>query len=294
MKGHLPYQGGDAGNPFTVRHHLELKNAKRVLIENNLMENVWGGFREPGDAILLTPKNQRTKHGENVCPICAVTDVTIRYTRIAHASGGVVIGTNLSGNGNGGVAKAGTRFSIHDVVMDDINRRYLGGGRLFVVTNSWPVNPVNTIRIDHITGFADSEGGILTIGNQNSNPEMYGFVFTNSIVQTGRYPVWNVGGGEKSCAYSGTPEQKVANCFTTFTFNNNVLVGAPSHYPPSSWPAGNLFASDLNSVGFVHSRNGNGGNYELNWISPYKRKGSDGKDLGANIVGLTRALAGVE
>jgi hypothetical protein len=288
MKGHLPYQGGVSGDPFIVNHHLELKNAKRVLIENNLMENVWGGFTESGDAILLTPRNQL-----DLCPICAVTDITIRYTHIIHAAGGIVIGTNLSGNGDGGPAQAGTRFSIHDIVMDDISRRYLGGGRLFVVTNGWPTNPVNTITINHITGFADPEGGILSVGNQNSNPEMYGFVFTNSIVRSGRYPVWNAG-GEKSCAYSGTPAQKIANCFATHTFKENVLVGAPSTYPASSWPTDNWFATDMNSVGFVLSRSGNGGNYELDWASPYKNMGTDGKDLGANIIGLSEALAGVE
>jgi hypothetical protein len=288
MKGHVPYQGGNSGNPFIVNHHLELKNAKRVLIENNLMENVWGGFTESGDAILLTPRNQL-----DLCPICAVTDVTVRYTHIIHAAGGIVMGTNLSGNGEGGAAKAGTRFSIHDIVLDDISRRYLGTGRLFVVTNGWPVNPVNTITIDHITGFADSEGGILSIANQSSNPEMYGFVFTNSIVKTGRYPVWNAG-GEKSCAYSGMPAQRISNCFATHTFKRNALVGVPSQYPPASWPTGNLFATGVNSVGFIYSRNGNGGNYELDWASPYKNKGTDGKDLGANVVGLKKALADVE
>ena len=293
MKGRLPYQGGDSGNPFVVNHHLELKNAERVLIENNLMENVWGGFTEGGEAILLTPKNQHTKSGDNVCPICAVTDVTIRYTHISHAAGGIVIGTNLSGNGEGGAATAGTRFSIHDIVMDDISRKYKGGGRLFVVKNDWPANPINTITINHITGFADSEGSILMLGNQSSNPEMYGFVFTNNIVRTGRYPVWNAG-GEKSCAYSGTPAQKVANCFATYTFKENVLIGVPSPYPASSWPTGNLFASDMNDVGFVRSHDGNGGDYKLYWSSPYKRTGTDGKDLGADIVGLKKALAGVE
>lgn len=295
MKGNSPFQGGDSGKPFIVRHHLELKNAIRVLAEDNLMEDVWGGFGESGYAILLTPKNQHTKSGGNVCPICEVTDVTIRYTHIFHAGGGIEIATVLSGNGEGGApATAGTRFSIHDIVMDDISRKYVGGGRLFLVANAWPANPVNTITISHITGFPDSNGGILTLGNQSSNPAMYGFVFTNSIVTTGTYPVWNVGGGETSCAYSGTPAQKVANCFATYTFNDNALVAAPSHYPPSSWPTGNLFASDLNYVGFVQCDDGNGGNYELQSGSPYKNKGTDGKDLGADIVGLNEALAGVE
>ena len=295
MKGNSPFQGGDSGEPFIVRHHLELKNAVRVLAEDNLMEDVWGGFAETGWAILLTPKNQHDKSGANVCPTCEVTDVTIRYTHIIHAGGGIVIATALSGDKVGGApATAGTRFSIHDVVMDDISQKYLGGGKLFLVANVWPASPVNTIAINHITGFPDPNGGILTLGNQSSDPAMYGFVFTNSIVTTGRYPVWSVGGGATVCAYSGTPAQKIANCFATYTFENNALVAAPSQYPPSSWPTGNLFASDMNDVGFVQSDDGNGGNYELQPGSLYKKKGTDGKDLGADIVGLNHALAGVE
>ena len=64
MKGNSPFQGGVAGDPFIVRHHLEFKNAIRVLIEDNLLENVWGGFGEKGDAILLTPKSQHIKSGD--------------------------------------------------------------------------------------------------------------------------------------------------------------------------------------------------------------------------------------
>jgi len=295
MRGSTPYQGGDSDNPFIVRHHLELKNAVRVLIENNLMENVWGGFNETGDAILLTPKNQHTKSGTNVCPLCAVTDVTIRYTHVFHASGGIVIATDISGNGHGGgEAAAGTRFSIHDVVLDDINRKYLGGGNLFVITNSWSANPVNTITIDHITGFPDSDGGIVSLGDRIPNPAMYGLVFTNSIVTTGRYPVRSVGGGVVNCAHSGTPAQRLAACFTTYAFSNNALVAAPSHYPPSSFPPGNLFAVNENGVAFIQCEDGNGGDYELLPESPFKNKGTDGRDLGADIVGIKQALANVE
>jgi hypothetical protein len=213
MKGNSPFQGGDSGNPFIVRHHLELKNAVRVLIENNLMEDVWGGFGEPGDAILLTPRNQHTALG-NVCPLCRVTDVTVRYTHISHAGGGIVVATGLSIPGKDGApATSGTRFSIHDVVMDDISRKYLGWDGFFLVANMWPANPVNTITINHITGFQDSTGGILILGNLTSNPEMYGFVFTNNLVTTGRYPVWNAG-YDTSCAYADVPLTSINNCFT--------------------------------------------------------------------------------
>lgn len=206
-----------------------------------------------------------------------------------------MIATDLSGhNHEGAPAQLGTRFSIHDVVMDDISRKYLGGGWLFSVENAWPKNPVNTITINHITGFPDANGGILMLGNQISNPSMYGFVFTNSIVTTGRYPVWNIGGGSTSCAFSDVPLTSLNTCFSTYTFNFNALIAAPSRYSSSSWPTGNFFASDPNDVGFVQYQNGNGGNYELQPGSSYKNMGSDGRDLGADIVGLNAALAGIQ
>jgi hypothetical protein len=295
MQGNSPFQGGAGNEPFIVRHHLELKNAVRVLIEDNLMENVWGGFGEPGYAILLNPKSQHIKTGESVCPICAVTDVTVRFSHIIHAGGGIVIATALSGNGkNGAPAQDGTRFSIHDVVMDDISQRYIGGGTLFVIANAWPTNPVNTITINHVTGFPDSAGGIVMLGDQISNPQMYGLVFTNSIVTSGSYPVWNQGGGKGSCAYSDVPLTSLNTCFSSYTFSYNGLVAVPARFQQSFWPGGNLFAAAPTEVAFVRYNGGNGGNYALQSASPYRNKGSDGKDLGADINGLNKALAGVE
>jgi hypothetical protein len=55
-----------------------------------------------------------------------------------------------------------------------------------------------------------------------------------------------------------------------------------------------MFPQTANDVRFVNYNGGNGGNYELRPNSPYKNKGTDGKDLGADIVGVNAALAGVE
>jgi hypothetical protein len=44
----------------------------------------------------------------------------------------------------------------------------------------------------------------------------------------------------------------------------------------------------------MNFNNANGGNYELQPSSVYKNKGTDGKDLGADVVGLNAALANVE
>ena len=295
MKGSPNFVGGPTGNPFIVKNHLELKNAIRVLVEANLMENSWGGFSQTGNGILLTPKNQHTIRGTNVCPLCQVTDVTIRYVRISHAGGGLQLATALSGNGTGGAAAlAGTRWSIHDVVLDDLSSKYVGGGAAFEILNGWPKNPLNTVTINHVTAFPDPNSHLMIMGNYVPTAPMYGLVFTNNLVITGRYPVWNAGGGPTSCAFKDVPIISITQCFTTVTFSNNGLVAAPPAFPPSTWPANNLFLQTTNDVAFTNFSNGNGGNYELLSNSPYKNKGTDGKDLGADIAGLNAALANVE
>lgn len=297
MQGNNPFVGGLNGNPFIVKNHLELKNAVRVLVEANILENSWGGFTQTGFGVLVSPKNQHKPGGTGgVCPLCQVTDVTIRYSRISHAGGGIVLATDLaaSGRDGGGPALAGTRWSLHDLVLDDISKNYVGEGYMFEVSNGWPKNPLNSVTINHITGFPDAQAGAFMMGNQETNPQMYGFVFTNSIATTGRYPIWNTGGGSTSCAFQNIPVTSLTTCFTTYTFNYNGLVGAPPRYNPSTWPAGNMFAASPSIVQFVNYNNGNGGNYQLLPASPYVNAGSDGRNLGADIVGLNAALAGVE
>ena len=291
MPGNPNFIGGPDGRPFIVKNHFELKNAVRVLVEANLMENNWGGFSQTGPGIVLTPKNSF-----GLCPLCQVTDVTIRYVHISHAGSGIQMATVLSGNGTGGYpALAGARWSIHDVVIDDLSKKYVGGGTAFEIMNGWTKNALNSITINHVTAFPDPGSHLMIMGNVHytTNP-MYGLVFTNNLVITGQYPVWSTGGGPASCGFKDVPIISIAKCFTTVTFNNNGLVATPPAFPPSTWPANNIFPQTINDVAFANFSNGNGGNYELQSSSPYKNKGTDGKDLGADIVGLNAALANVE
>ena len=295
MPGDPNFVKGSNGRAFITKNHIELKNATRVLVEGNLMENNWGGFSQHGYAVLLSPKNQHTQHQGNVCPKCQVTDVTIRYTRISHSGSGIQMATSMSGNGeHGGPALAGERWSIHDVVLDDINKNYVAEGNLFMIANGWHHNPVNTITINHVTGFPDPAGHMMIMGNSRDDPSMFGLVFTNNLLATGQFPVWNSGGGRISCASHGTPAQKIKRCFNPYTFTNSALIGTPDAFPPSEWPSGNFFPANVNTVQFVQYDDGVDGDYTLQSDSPYKNAGTDGKDLGADITGLNAALAGVE
>jgi hypothetical protein len=106
--------------------------------------------------------------------------------------------------------------------------------------------------------------------------------------------VWSSGGGRISCASHGTPAEKIKKCFNPYTFTNSALIGSPAAFPPSSWPSGNFFPASPDSVDFVRYDDGVNGDYTLQPNSPYKKAGTDGKDLGADIAGLNAALAGVE
>jgi len=292
MQGNNPYVGGPNGNPFIVKNHIELKNAIRVQIEGNILENTWGGFSQTGFGILVTPKNQRFPDGSDVCSICQVTDVTIRYDHISFAGGGLQLATAISGNGNNGAqALAGTRWSIHDVVIDNLSTTLLGPGTPFQIGNAWHKNPLNTITINHVTAFPDDNSHMMILGNLVPTAPMYGLVFTNNLVVTGRYPVWDMGGGSIDCAYQDVPLTSISNCFTTYSFSNNALVASPAAYPPSKWPSNNMFQPTVPGVQFMNYTEQN---YELQTTSPYKAMGTDGKDLGADIVGLAAELANVE
>ncbi len=293
MPGNPNFVGGANGRPFIVKNQLELKNAVRVLVDSNLMENTWGGFTQTGYSVLLTPKNQHIGK-KNVCPKCQVTDITIRYLHAAHAGGGLQLATALSGNGkNGARALAGERWSIHDVVLDDLSPQYVGGGTSIEILNAWGQNPLNSLTINHITAFPDPAGHMIITGNSEKHPQMYGFTFTNNLVATALHPIWNTG-GHSSCAIKDVPVTTIKRCFSKSTFVNNGLIASPAPFPPSSWPANNMFAATIDDVDFTNYNNGNGGDYTLLPSSPYKNAGSDGKDLGADVVGLNAALANVE
>ena len=286
MKGQSGYIGGRDGNSFIVKNLFELKNAQRVLLDGNILENNWGGFTQVGFAILLTPKNS------GGCPICQVTDVTIRYNSISHVGSGLQIANALSDNGSSPVD--GQRYSIHDVVIDDIDGVKYGGPSEFAqVSVSAGAPLLQNLTINHITAFPSHM--LFLIGDMVAiTTPMKNFVFTNNIVNAGIYPVWSTGGGEANCAFHDHPLTTFNTCFTNSTFTTNAIIGPPPSFSAATWPAKNFFPASAGAVRFANYSGGNGGDYHLQSSSPYKSKGADGKDLGAEVDVLDSAIAGVE
>ena len=286
MRGQPGFMGGESGNPFIVKNLFELKNAQRLLLEGNILENTWGGFTQAGFAIGLSPKNQ---HG-NVCPQCRVTDITIRYNKISHMGGGLNIANVLSDTG--GAAADGGRYSLHDLVFDDIDgTTYDGFGVFLLLMANTP--KLHDVKIDHVTALPPRV--FINVGSKQE--KFANFVFTNNIVDTGQRGVTSTGGGPANCAFHPDPSNLLKNCFESVTFTHNAIIGG------SGWPAGNFYPKDQETVGFVRSNNGKNGDYHLCHAknepasckapSRYLHAGTDGKDLGADMDAIDAATKGV-
>ena len=73
---------------------------------------------------------------------------------------------------------------------------------------------------------------------------------------------------------------------TPIPIKYNAIIGAKEDmYPP-----GNFFPARIEDVGFVAP---NEGDFRLAHASPYRRAGTDGRDVGADIDSLNAAIAGV-
>jgi hypothetical protein len=123
---------------------------------------------------------------------------------------------------------------------------------------------------------------------------MKNFVFTNSIVNAGATPIWSTGGGVTNCAFHDIPQTTFNTCFSNSVFTANVIIGTSSTFTSSKWPSANYFPASAMNVDFVNYNGGIGGDYHLQASSPYKNKGTDSKDLGADIDALNSAIASVE
>jgi len=107
---------GHHGNPFILKNHFELKT-RREFVRRQRCRKLLGGFSQ---ACSRSSSLRRTNHEAwGRLPICQVTDVTIRNGKLA--SGWRFPDWQTRSTAGWIVPPfAGERYSIHDVVLDDI------------------------------------------------------------------------------------------------------------------------------------------------------------------------------
>jgi hypothetical protein len=254
------------GVRFAVKDLFEIKNAQRVLVEGNILENMWG------TAVVITPKNQNGK-----CPICTAADITWRYNIVRHAGNGFTVGNFPSDAG--AVSQPAQRISVHDNAFIDIDPdRWHGDGRLFFVGTCPQCQPLQDVSIRHNTA-TDGPRNFLFVHNPGRRPISH-FIFADNIVPDGKY-------GLVGCEPSAPAI--LDRCFASPVFTKNLIVG---NIGQQSYPSGQFYASDWKGVKLA-STGSETGLYRLAESSKYKKAASDGRDLGVDMEALDQATGGV-
>src|SRR6266850_1311764 len=254
----LSWYPGDpsyTGIHWTVKNLFELKNAQRVLIDGNILENCWvdrnAMFGQQGaTGFVLTTRNQG-----GGCPWCVVQDVTITNNIVQNLGQGSV----FAGMGEG----AGARRVLARNNFFNINAQFWGPGGFSGGANGriYQVGGISDVTIDHNTRFQD--GAVMW------DDSAVNLSFTNNLSP--------IGGA------AGTGSGFQGGVLPTNTLNNIFIGGSAGSFPP-----GNFFPATTNDVQFVNYA---GGDYHLAVTSPYKNAGTDGKDIGADIDAIYAATA---
>ena len=245
------------GSAWSVKNLLEFKNAQRVLVDGNRFENNWPKAQN-GFSILVTPRNQG-----GTAPWSIVQDITFRFNMLVNLAQGF----NLAGHDSEHPSQNSHRFLIQNNLIA-VTGLGGGAGRILQILGG-----VTDLTIDHNTGF-----GTGTFAFTESNPPSDQVDITNNIVTRGAYGFTGSGTGEGNATLS--------KYYTNWIFSNNAIIGAKTN----GYPLGNYFPTDTSAVGFVNYA---GGDYHLSVSSPYKRAGTDGNELGADISAIAKAGFGV-
>jgi cellulose synthase/poly-beta-1,6-N-acetylglucosamine synthase-like glycosyltransferase len=247
--------GSDPGEPrWTVKNLLELKNARRVTIDGNVLEHTWTAA-QVGFAVLFTPRNQ-----DGGAPWSVVEDVTFTNNIVRHVAGGV----HLLGWDDIHESRQLQRVRISNNVFEDVGGTW-GSGRLFQL-----ISGTRDVTIDHNT----AEQTAAAVVGGDTMPHT-GFVFENNIVAGG-------GGG---IVGSGTAagQASIDRYFPGARIRGNVLVGGGG----AKLPPDNFAAAAPDDVGFDDPRLGN---FRLSASSPFRGRGTDGRDPGVDLDALARAM----
>jgi hypothetical protein len=250
-QNHITKQISWMAEGWTVKNLIELKNAQRVTIDGNLIENNWAAA-QMGYAFMWTPRNQ-----DGTAPWSNVQQITFTNNLVRHVAAAFdLLGTDYSetsGTMNG--------ITVRNNLFVDISAANYGGMGWLVLTTGG-----SGIVFDHNTVFTDGTSAVFADGNPVS-----GFTFTNNIVPDNSWAVMGTG----SSPGNGT----IADYYPGSTFLRNVFIGGTS----TTYPADNFYPPTIDAVVFVDVVNGN---YDLASGSPFRLAATDGTAIGCDLAAI--------
>ena len=240
----------------TIKGSFELKNARRVVMDGNLIES----------EILVTAFVITTRNQDGKAPWSVIEDVELTNNIVRHAS----TGFNIMGSDNEHPSQEAKRIRVANNLLLDVVHDDPHNIAWFVQLNGG-----DSITVEHNT--VQQDGNIITSFNRPTT----NFVFRNNIVQFNLYGL--------VCFIQGPPcaGNPFCPCFPGGVIKGNVIAdntgdarreGTDKKYPP-----GNFFTSSYDRLGFVDYANGD---WRLAPKSEYRGRGTDGKDPGVDFDAL--------
>ncbi|HTK54453.1 MAG TPA: right-handed parallel beta-helix repeat-containing protein [Gemmatimonadaceae bacterium] len=259
---------------WTVKNLFELKNARRVLVEDNVFENNWADAQS-GMAIVI-------KSSQDSCGTCTwqgTTDVTFRYNMVKNSPRGFNLQA-VDCTGQACVDVHVQRVRAENNLFYNIGTYNETGSDGFLMLLTHDLRDV-AIRHNTFVGNIPNRGTPLVMDYGNGKARH--LTITDNVFTSG------VGYG---IFYSGMKvgsESMRAMAGNSWTFARNVIGGVDPQYV-SLHPPGNWYAPTIAHIGFVDQE---GHDFRLRAKSDFKQRGPGGTDPGADLNGLKKRLEGV-
>lgn len=211
------HDAGYEGTPWTVKNLLELKNARRVIIEGNLFEYNWP-HAQNGFAILFTVRNE-----DGAVPWATVSDVQFSSNVVRHVANGINI---LGLDDNRHPSRISTGVLIDNNLFLSVGGSW-GGGTLFQLLKS-------TEQVVISRNTADQAGSIIVTDGEGVHAS---FRFVGNVMPHNTYGI--IGSG--AAPGLGTIQRD----FPGSEITGNVIIGADaSRYPERNEFPGSLDVPD--------------------------------------------------
>lgn len=197
-----------------VKNTLELKNARNVLIEDNIIEQSWHGHGQDGYLLAFTVRNQS---GGN--PTANVKDVVVRRNAFAHGAAAIVI----LGNDNNAVSETMTNVEIYENTFTDILPNVysaiggFGSKKLIQIGRG-----SNGLNIHHNTFSGTGSTSVIYFYGSTSGNVNAGMQFVSNTVMPTNYGIMGETGGAGSPTAANPPAW--AAYVTGGTFAGNTVV----------------------------------------------------------------------
>jgi Big-like domain-containing protein len=244
----------------TVKNLFELKNSRRVLVENNIFENNWADAQQ-GFAILLKSTNQA-----GACTWCTTSDVTFRYNIVRNSPAGLtILGVEYYS------AVPAARFRIEQNLWENIGT-YNGttNGRIFMfLAGPSDIYLANNTAL-HSAGTPTASALIVF----DAMPATQRWVFRDNIGTQGGIYGAILGSGAMGL-------QAILNYVTGWGMDRNVIAGVAASLISKN-PSNNYYPTSVSNIGFASA----GVDYRLSTSSPYRGLATNGGDPGVDFGAL--------